>query len=177
MKDVIKNSLILVAIVTISGMFLSLTDSYTNPIIKSQNKQRFYNEIHLIFPHAERTDLAPLYSEGKLSGEYYNIYNKYDRIIGYVIKKSEKGYKSEIEILAGFDKEKNLVSVLVLEQEETPGLGSKVASESFLDQFIGKEANDMRLRQEGGTIDAITGATRSSEAAAAAIRKAVEEIR
>ncbi|MEO0085277.1 MAG: FMN-binding protein, partial [candidate division WOR-3 bacterium] len=56
----------------------------------------------------------------------------------------------------------------------TPGLGLKATDESFLSQFVGKTAAETRLTREGGTIDAITGATITSRAVTDGIREAME---
>ncbi|MCD4656848.1 MAG: FMN-binding protein [Planctomycetes bacterium] len=59
--------------------------------------------------------------------------------------------------------------------KETPGLGTIVAEEKFVSQWrglsLGKELN---LKMSGGKIDAITGATISSDAVNKAIRAAME---
>ena len=67
-----------------------------------------------------------------------------------------------------------LVPVTVLEQNETPGLGTNVLSEKFQSQFKGKTLEEMKLKNDGGKLDAITGATISSKAAIKAVRKGME---
>jgi electron transport complex protein RnfG len=54
--------------------------------------------------------------------------------------------------------------VNIIRQSETPGLGTRIAEPEFTNQFSGKRIEDVRLRQDGGVIDAITGATISSRA-------------
>jgi electron transport complex protein RnfG len=49
-----------------------------------------------------------------------------------------------------------ITNIKILEQSETPGLGTKVGEEFFLEQFRGKDSI------EG--VEAISGATISSEA-------------
>jgi electron transport complex protein RnfG len=65
-------------------------------------------------------------------------------------------------------------SVAVLEQNETPGLGTNVLSEKFQAQFEGKTLKEMKLVKDGGKLDAITGATISSKAAIKAVRLGME---
>ena len=59
--------------------------------------------------------------------------------------------------------------------QETPGLGTKIADESFVAQWrgltLGKELN---LSMSGGKVDAITGATISSNAINKAVRVAMQ---
>ena len=60
-----------------------------------------------------------------------------------------------------------------LDQTETPGLGVKVTRAAFREQFRGKGAGAARLKQDGGTVDAITAATISSRAVADGVREAL----
>ena len=60
-------------------------------------------------------------------------------------------------------------TVQFLDNDETPGLGQKVKSEAFQSQFSGMPAEEFGLSD----IDAITGATISSGAAASAINAAI----
>lgn len=63
-----------------------------------------------------------------------------------------------------------IVNIVVLEQEETPGLGAIVGEKSFLDRFIGKMFDpDIKIVAEANPdanneIDRITGATGTSTA-------------
>mgnify|MGYP000247522843 CR=1 FL=1 len=60
--------------------------------------------------------------------------------------------------------------ITIIYQEETPGLGSRIAEREYLDKFIGKKFSpELELTGEGkaveeNEIDAITGATLSSDA-------------
>ncbi len=47
---------------------------------------------------------------------------------------------------------------------ETPGLGAKITDDDFLNQFKGIALGDLSLTADGGEVDAISGATISSEA-------------
>ena len=63
-----------------------------------------------------------------------------------------------------------LKAVTIIHQEETPGLGSRITEQAYLDQFRGKDfASGLKLvppgkASAGNEIDAITGATLSPKA-------------
>jgi Na+-transporting NADH:ubiquinone oxidoreductase subunit C len=61
-----------------------------------------------------------------------------------------------------------IVEITILEQEETPGLGGVVAERTYLDTFVGKRLEISILKGatslNANQVDAITGATRTSEA-------------
>jgi electron transport complex protein RnfG len=65
------------------------------------------------------------------------------------------------------------LAISMLDQTETPGLGVKVTLAAFRDQFRGKGAEGVRLKKDGGTIDAITAATISSRAVVYGVREAL----
>ena len=89
---------------------------------------------------------------------------------------SEKGYSGTVRLLVGFDPEGQIRNIAVLEQKETPGLGTKMKSESFLEQFRGQhpEQFDLRVKKDGGQVDALAGATISTRAFSEAVRQAYE---
>jgi electron transport complex protein RnfG len=80
--------------------------------------------------------------------------------------------------MVGFDAEGKILNINVLEQKETPGLGTKMADEGnvLLMSFKDKVAADvnMTVKKDGGDIDALTAATISSRAYAEAVAVAYE---
>lgn len=90
--------------------------------------------------------------------------------IGWVLKSSGQGYADKIELLVGVDAHADSISGLfVLDQKETPGLGNKVIEIGWRGQFVGKPADmPLTVTKSGAVapneIDAITGATISSDA-------------
>jgi electron transport complex protein RnfG len=97
--------------------------------------------------------------------------------IGVAIKtKSSKGYSGDIFIMVGFNMKGEILNVSVIEHKETPGLGSKMTSPSFVKQFLGMNPGEvtLKVKKDGGNIDAITGATISSRAYTQAIQLAYD---
>ncbi|MFM8913962.1 MAG: RnfABCDGE type electron transport complex subunit G [Flammeovirgaceae bacterium] len=95
--------------------------------------------------------------------------------IGVAIKtKSSKGYSGDIWLMVGFDTTGIVRNIVVIEHKETPGLGSKMTSEKFLNQYlnVNPATTDLRVKKDGGTVDAISGATISSRAFSEAVKLA-----
>lgn len=116
-------------------------------------------------------------------------------IVGYAGETiSQKGYGGPVTVLAGLTPEGTVTTVLVTRQSETPGLGTEVCDRKrpktlsgllrgdtetglppnpVLDQFRGKSAqagqSPWAVRKDGGTIDALTGATITSRAVTEAV--------
>ncbi|MFA4843484.1 MAG: FMN-binding protein [Candidatus Margulisiibacteriota bacterium] len=90
---------------------------------------------------------------------------------GEAVRVAPRGYGGPVVLLVGVSNEKKVVGIKVLSQKETPGLGAKVVERGFLDQFIGKGANDPLEPKKD--IDAITGATITSRAVCEGVRQAI----
>ena len=91
---------------------------------------------------------------------------------------SNNGFSGNIDIMVGFDNEGVIINYKVLEQHETPGLGTKMVDwfkmEIKNQSIIGKNAGtaNLSVTKSGGEIDAITAATISSKAFLFAVRNA-----
>jgi electron transport complex protein RnfB len=90
---------------------------------------------------------------------------------------SSRGMEGEIKGYVILDKDLKVVKVMITEQHETPGLGSKVAEDQFLQQFAGLTADEIALSSEGGKVDAVTYATISSSAVTGGVKKTIDEIK
>ena len=97
--------------------------------------------------------------------------------VGYAIEgASENGFNGTIRLLVGFEPNGTIYDIDVLEQNETPGLGSRMCEENnvLLGSLKGKRAHRVKfaLRSEGGSVDAISHATISSRAYIEAVESA-----
>lgn len=114
-------------------------------------------------------------------GDSLDIYpaKKDGEIIGYAVNTYTKtGFAGNISLMAGFKPDGTIISISVLEQKETPGLGTKMTQPGFKDQFNNKNPSEFRLKvkKDGGPVDAITSATISSRAFCDAVQRAYNTI-
>lgn len=93
-----------------------------------------------------------------------------------IIGASEKGFSGLIKIMVGFTPDGSIKNISVLEQKETPGLGTKMKDEKFLKQFRGKNPSSFNLKttKDGGDVDALTGATITTRAFGEAAQQAYD---
>ncbi len=98
--------------------------------------------------------------------------------VGYAAKGADAGgYGGDIVLMVGFASDrKTLVCYRTLIAAETPGLGMKLSAPEFADQFRGKDASALKLRKQGGEIEAITAATITSKAVCRAISNAQKKV-
>ena len=99
------------------------------------------------------------------------------RVSGYAVQSMTKqGFGGVVRLMVGFTPEGEVVNVNVLEQTETPGLGTKMADEGnpLFASFEGRNPGEMKLavKKDGGDVDALTAATISSRAYVDAINRA-----
>lgn len=89
---------------------------------------------------------------------------------------SEKGYSGLVKVMVGFTPDGNIINIAVLQQKETPGLGTKMKGERFLRQFRGKNPAvfDLKVEKDGGEVDALAGATISTQAFSEATQEAYD---
>ncbi|OFX22280.1 MAG: RnfABCDGE type electron transport complex subunit G [Bacteroidetes bacterium GWA2_31_9] len=89
---------------------------------------------------------------------------------------TNKGFSGLIELIVGFGNDGSIVDISVLNQKETPGLGTKMTEPFFKDQFKGKNLTTykMKVKKDGGDVDAITAATISSRAFCDAVQRAYD---
>ena len=94
------------------------------------------------------------------------------RYAGAAFESSSDGYNGPIRVLVGVNSTGSVQAIEIIEQKETKGLGSRVTEPGFRSQFVGKNIvkTKWRSKARGGDIDAVTGATVSSDAVAAAVK-------
>jgi len=93
---------------------------------------------------------------------------------------SKKGYDSTpIKLMVGILPDHSINNIAVIQQKETPGLGTKMKDSKFKDQFNGKNPGvfRMKVKKDGGEVDAISAATVSSRAFCDAVARAYETIK
>ena len=102
------------------------------------------------------------------------------QLAGYVITTEAKGYGGTIEVMTGITADGSVSGVVLLSQNETPGLGANATKESFTGQYqqAVPESGFEVIKSGGaadGQIQAMTGATITSQAVTDAVNLAVEK--
>ncbi len=156
MNDMLKMGIILMVVTLIASLALALTNHYTAPQIDLQEKLAIKESLNKVIEADS--------FEGELGGYEYEAYDKDGNWIGTVLRFEVPGYSSTINTLLGIGPGNKITGIDIISQQETPGLGANIEKESFLQQFIGKTKDQLKLKKDGGEIDAVTGATISSRA-------------
>ncbi len=187
----------MVGIGMLCGLAIALTFSLTRPAIERNHAQALERAVFSLFPAATRWRTYVLDGDGEglmpadalagSAGAGERVHAAFDAsgaLAGIAVEASGMGYADTIDLLYGYaPAREQIVGLVVLASRETPGLGDRIRSDpAFLANFT---ALDVRLADDGtsvahpvttvkyGTrtepwqIDAITGATVSSNAVGA----------
>ena len=160
----------LLVITLVSGLSLGFINDLTIEPIAKAKLERKVNALKQVLPEFNNNPVEQVKriksDKAKDSIEIYAGMLDNQPIGTAVIGYSEKGYSGLIKIMVGFKPDGTIHNIVVLEQKETPGLGTKMKNESFLQQFRDKNPASFNLKvtKDGGEVDALTGATISTRA-------------
>ena len=168
-NDIVKPIVVLVVICLVASAALAGVNQVTAPIIAEQQEAAANAAYLAVLPEAdgfeEVTDFATTNVQSVL---------KATNGAGWVIKASAKGFGGDVPVVVGFDAGGAIVGIQFMENSETAGYGQKLVDGSeegvaFVQQFVGMTEAPV----VGTNIDAISGATVSSKAAASAVTTAI----
>lgn len=157
---------------TVSGTFLVGVNSLTFPLIVKNEELKLKSSVLdvLDIPHDRNTIFTTFDNQIKvLKIDKYVFYSSPEGNIAFEFY--GPGLWGPISGIVSIDSDlKTIKTIKILHQEETPGLGGRIAEKDFLEQFQNKEffpklvfmpQGKARAKNE---VDAITGATGSSRA-------------
>ncbi len=109
----------------------------------------------------------------------FNVAYKHGEIVGVAVATyTGMGYSGRIRAMVGLAPDGTIIDVVHLQHAETPGLGDKIekGKSDWSDQFQGFDpaSRNLRLKNDGGEIDAITAATITARAYVDAIDRAYQ---
>ena len=130
-----------------------------------------------VVPDFDNNPSEEMYRLPTGDGDSLDVYpaKKDNKIVGYAVStNTKKGFSGNISLVTGFKPDGTIFNITVLEQKETPGLGAKMTERSFKDQFNDKNPAEfsIKVKKDGGKVDAITAATISSRAFCDAVQRA-----
>jgi electron transport complex protein RnfG len=89
---------------------------------------------------------------------------------------TNQGFNGRFKLMVGFKPDGTIIDIAVIQQSETPGLGSKMekGKSDFSLQFMGKNPATFKLavKKDRGDVDAITASTITSRAYCDAVARA-----
>lgn len=173
-KDIVIPAVCLFTICLIMTTILAFVNLNTVDSIKQQAEKKKIESCKIVLPTAET------FEEKSVNDiKYYVGLSESGEIVGYVFITKAKGYGGDISVMTGIKVDKNVCGVVILAQNETPGLGTNTTKESFTNQYKQDiSLNNFKLVKTSpanGEIQAVTGATISSTAVTNAVNEAVKD--
>ena len=167
---VLRLALTLLAITAVVAAALAGVNSITAPAIAELNAQKTQEAIELVLPGGgeEKADFPATALVSKV----------YAGDAGYAVEVTPGGFDNTITMMVGVDTEGKVLGISIIKHTETAGLGAVAAAgtpagENFRGQFVGASGS-VSVTKDGGTMDAITGATITSRAICAGVNAALE---
>ena len=161
MKKIIHLTVFLAVVGALSAGVLSYVNDLTAPIIEAQKLAAVKESLEVLYPGANFSELSTEADETGLVSAAYKAEGK-----GYIYSVQVVGYNSStpIDFMMSIDNDGTISGYVVLTQQETNGIGSRVADDEFKNTVVGKGIND--------SISTLSGATVSSTAVVKGINAA-----
>jgi Na+-translocating ferredoxin:NAD+ oxidoreductase subunit G len=194
LESTFKNMLIVLTVISlIAAVSLASMYNLTKGPIDQATAKKSQEAIKMVLPAFDKLeDVAS--ADGLV---IHKAYAKDGSFVGAAVEGKAAGFSGDVKVMVGFDKEGNIVDYSVLQQTETPGLGTKMVDwfkpakevqKSLVEtvfgfqvkpvekqsSIIGKNPakNNLTVSKDGGEIDAITASTISSRSFLLAISEA-----
>ena len=180
-ESTFANMVITLLVITIvAGLSLGFVNDLTIAPKAKARLERKINALKQVLPAFDNNPVEEVklikVASAKDSVEIYPAFCKGQNVGVAVTGSSEKGFSGLVKLMVSFKPDGNIQNIAVLEQKETPGLGTKMKDEKFLQQFLDKIPGtfNLKVKKDGGDVDALTGATISSRAFSEAVQMAYD---
>ena len=152
----------LALICAVAAFCLGMVNALTAPRIEELKKERLQQALSAVVPEGEAGDFVEVSENGVVRG-YYPVVNSAGKKAGYVVSLVGSGYGGDLNLIASFLLDGTLHSAVLMENQETPGLGKEAEKPEYMRMYKGTGGNKpvpakkSQLPQEQA--DAISGAT------------------
>ena len=166
---VCRLALTLLVITSLVAAALAGVNALTKDKIAAAKSQKIMDAVARVLPG----NATPMV----LSGDTGMVVSAYQNENGYAVEVAPAGFGGNITMMVGISKEFTVTGIEIISHSETAGLGAVAAEDSakgaaFRDGFIG-QSGTLALKKDGGTVEAITGATITSKAVTDGINQAL----
>ncbi|MGM9588736.1 MAG: RnfABCDGE type electron transport complex subunit G [Faecousia sp.] len=168
---ILRLALTLLVITSVVAAALAGVNMVTAPVIAQATAEKTQLAIEAVLPggyDSEVTDYTD--ATGLVSRVYAGA-------AGYAFEVTPSGFDNTITMMVGVDPQGKVLGIDIIKHTETAGLGAVSAADTpagqnFRGQFVGVQGS-VAVTKDGGTMDAITGATITSRAVCAGVNAAL----
>ena len=177
-----QNESIVMYVLRLAGTLLLITavvaaalagvNAVTAPIIDELNAAATQEAISAVLPGGFDTEISDFADATGIVSKVYQGAN------GYAVEVGPGGFDNTITMMVGVDNEGKVLGISVVSHTETAGLGAVADADTpkgiaFREQFVAA-SGAVSVTKDGGTMDAITGATITSRAICVGVNAALD---
>lgn len=165
--------IVLFAISAVTSLLLGLVNYITVDSIAAINEEKTQAAMKAVMPGDYEFEI--------IDGKWHDLVTKVYAAKsggdtgGYIVQVAPSGFGGTIDMVVGLTSGGEVTGVSIISHAETSGLGANAAKEEFRNQFVGA-ASGLSVTKDGGTIDALTGATVTSRAVTNGVNAAIEAV-
>ena len=179
MKEILRLCFVLTIIAAVSAGVLAFVDQKTEEPIANALKAEEMAAVESVLPpfdnEADKDTLTCgdeictyKFYRGRMKGEIVGV--------AFTVV-APNGYSGDIKVMVGVDTAGVVQGIEILDHRETPGLGAKIETAEFRNQYKGKSLDNPEtwdVMKDGGVFKQVTGATISSRAVTHCVARALE---
>lgn len=179
-KSLLYSVIYMIVLAAVLTFLLALINQQTKDLVARNAKLK--EEIGLLYVLGIENDGTPddvvkkIEENVEETGSTFNdqpvyVYKEDNEIKSYAFTIKGSGLWGPIEGIIGITPDfKETTGIEFLDQSETPGLGGRISENQYKEQYRGAEVEDIR-----GSVDAISGATGTSNAVYRLVDSNIEE--
>ena len=161
MKEVFKTGAKLAVICAVAAISLGIVNAVTDPIIIAARAARLEAALQKLSLGLEIGELVEVGNDSAITGYYPLI--KDGNIVAYIVKVIGAGYADDLNLLSAISLKGKILSAVLMENSETPGLGKEAENTSYMEMFVGKGDGSVipyrKTQLDPDEADSITGAS------------------
>ena len=173
----LRQSWLVLVLAASLGTALAVVEQSLQARIEQHARDRLSRAVLEVVPGGVRS------TEAAASGRpTFDVFDDAGTLCGRAFVAETAGFSDRVRVMVGVSPDSTtLLGVTILESRETPGLGERIREAAFLQQFAGRPATvALQVVKPGQSaeqpIDAISGATISSNAVTRAVNECLADV-
>ena len=186
--QIVKLALVLLAVAAVIALVLGFVNDITKDPIRIYNENKTAEAYSNVMDGYKTEEAKVLYD---LNDDAFKDVQKViepngntiTKLVqtpnGYVAETEFSGAQGMITMVIGLDNDLNCTGIYVTKHSETSGLGAKAAETSegaWRDNLLG-QGDGLKLKKNGGTVEAISGATITSTAVVKEVQTVINAVK
>lgn len=179
--NVLVQAWLVIVLAVVFGAGLAGVEYALGPIIAQNRLNETLGQVPSLVPGAAKGEADDAVIQGR---RVFRALDANGKLVGWVVPAKGQGFADKIELIVGLDAAaKTITGVFVLDQKETPALGDNITTEAFRARFRGistdvtLDAKQQPTNPQTGTIQALTGATISSDAVCTIVNATIATVK